>query len=225
MGNISHLLFESLKIFYEFYSGFSIYHRNMVNSEANFVHRLLQGENQAYMELYDSYFKQLHRFAMNFVFDQELAKDIVQTVFITFYKNIASLEKDLNIGGYLTVMVRNSCLNHLRDRGVEDRHKTLYLQASEEAETLTWLDDEELIRKIRETVERLPEKYREICKLRFYHNMKYSEIASRLNISENAAKVQVHRAIQQIKSSLTRDDFQLIGLLLFYDIFLNTMNS
>lgn len=172
------------------------------------------------MELYDSYFKPLHRFAMNFVFDQELAKDIVQTVFITFYKNIASLEKDLNIGGYLTVMVRNSCLNHLRDRGVEDRHKTLYLQASEEAETLTWLDDEELIRKIRETVERLPEKYREICKLRFYHNMKYSEIAVRLNISENAAKVQVHRAIQQIKSSLTRDDFQLIGLLLFYEIFL-----
>ena len=50
--------------------------------------------------------------------------------------------------------------------------------------------------------------------------MKYSEIAVRLNISENAAKVQVHRAIQQIKSSLTRDDFQLIGLLLFYEIFL-----
>lgn len=193
----------------------------MVDSKANFVHRLLQGENQAYMELYDSYFKRLHRFALNFVFDQELAKDIVQTVFITFYKNSASLKKDLNIGAYLTIMVRNSCLNHLRNQGVEDRHKTLYLQAAEEADALTWLDDEELIQKIHEIVEHLPEKYREICKLRFYHNLKYSEIASRLNISENVAKVQVHRAIKQIKLSLTRDDFQLIGLLLFYEFLEN----
>ena len=106
----------------------------------NFIHRLQQKENRAYMELYDHYFAKLHRFARSFVFDGEVAKDIVQNALIKLYENISQLESAVNIGAYLCVTVRNSCLNYLRDQGVEDRHKILYLQAVEQAETLEWLD-------------------------------------------------------------------------------------
>lgn len=37
------------------------------------------------MELYDFYFKRLHHFAVNFVFDYDVANDIVQSVFIKLY--------------------------------------------------------------------------------------------------------------------------------------------
>lgn len=180
-----------------------------------FIHRLQQKEGRAYMELYDFYYKRLHRFAVNFVFDHDVANDIVQTVLITLYENIACLKTDVNIGAYLSVMVRNRCLNYLRDQGVEDRHKILYLRAAENTESLEWLDDEELMHKIYAVIEGLPEKYREICKFRFYQNLKYAEIADRLSISETAAKVQVHRAIQKIKESLADEDFRIIGLLIF----------
>ena len=159
------------------------------------------------MELYDFYFKRLHHFAVNFVFDYDVANDIVQSVFIKLYESISGFSADVNIGAYLCVMVRNRCLNYLRDQNIEDRHKILYLQAAEETETLSWIDDEELIRKIHAVIEKLPEKCREICELRFYKNMKFSE------------KVQVHRAIQKIKETLSTEDVMLIGLLSFFELF------
>lgn len=185
----------------------------------SFILRLQRKERSAYLKLYDDYFKRLHHLAVNYIFDPDTANDIVQSVFIKFYENIQFQKQDLNIGGYLSVMVRNSCLNYLRDRGVEDRHKILYLQAAENSETLSWLEDEELIQKIQSVIAGLPTKYRQICELRFYENLKYSEIAERLEISENVAKVQVHRAIQKIKESLCEEKKILIGLLLFYELF------
>ena len=104
--------------------------------EKNFIHRLQQRENRAYVELYDYYFARLHRLAANYVFDVETAKDIVQSVFISLYERIDTLGEDMNLGAYLSVTVRNNCLNYLRDRRVEDKHKTLYLQASEQADAL-----------------------------------------------------------------------------------------
>lgn len=184
--------------------------------ETDLIHRLQQKDRRAYMELYDSYFKRLHHFALKFVFDCEVASDIVQTVLITLYENIARLNPNVNLGAYLMAMVRNRSLNYLRDRAVEDRHKILYLQAVEQTETLEWLDDEELINRLRSIIEKLPDKYRRICELRFYRNMKYSEIAATLSISETAAKVQVFRAVQKIKESLADEDFQIIALLILF---------
>ena len=191
----------------------------MENMGEKLINRLQRNERAAYMELYDFYFKRLHHFAVNFVFDYDVANDIVQSVFIKLYESISGFSADVNIGAYLCVMVGNRCLNYLRDQNIEDRHKILYLQAAEETETLSWIDDEELIRKIHAVIEKLPEKCREICELRFYKNMKFSEIAAQLAVSENTAKVQVHRAIQKIKETLSTEDVMLIGLLSFFELF------
>ena len=169
--------------------------------EKDFIQRLQQRENRAYVELYDCYFERLQRLA------------------ISLYEHVDTLTPEMNLGAYLAVAVRNACLNYLRDRQVEDRHKVLYLQASEQADALDWLDDEELIAKVKSTIASLPGKYREICELRFYENLRYNEIAARLDITEAAAKVQVHRAIQKIKDALAGKDGNLIGLIVFYEIF------
>ena len=187
--------------------------------EKNFIHRLQQRENRAYVELYDYYFARLHRLAANYVFDVETAKDIVQSVFVSLYERIDTLGEDMNLGAYLSVTVRNNCLNYLRDRRVEDKHKTLYLQASEQADALDWLDDEEVIANIKAVIATLPDKYRKVCELRFYGNLPYTEIAAQLGLTENAVKVQVHRAVQKIKELLVGADGRIIGLLVFYEVF------
>ena len=115
--------------------------------------------------------------------------------------------------------MRNNCLNYLRDRRVEDKHKTLYLQASEQADALDWLDDEEVIANIKAVIATLPDKYRKVCELRFYGNLPYTEIAAQLGLTENAVKVQVHRAVQKIKELLAGADGRIIGLLVFYEVF------
>lgn len=52
----------------------------MENMGEKLINRLQRNERAAYMELYDFYFKRLHHFAVNFVFDYDVANDIVQSV-------------------------------------------------------------------------------------------------------------------------------------------------
>ena len=49
----------------------------MENMGEKLINRLQRNERAAYMELYDFYFKRLHHFAVNFVFDYDVAIDIV----------------------------------------------------------------------------------------------------------------------------------------------------
>ncbi len=112
--------------------------------------------------------------------------------------------------------VRNRCLNYLYVQDIEDKRKMLYLEAINEADAPEWLADEELIKRIRTTISGLPEKYRRICELRFYKCMKYAEIAEQLAVSENVAKVQVHRLIQKIKDNISPNDGAALELLVFF---------
>ena len=50
--------------------------------------------------------------------------------------------------------------------------------------------------------------------------MKFSEIASELSISENTAKVQVHRAISKIKEQLAADSALFVLFSAYVEYFL-----
>ena len=55
--------------------------------------------------------------------------------------------------------------------------------------------------------------------MRLIKEMKYSEIASELSISENTAKVQVHRAILKIKEQLAADSAFFILISAYLEFF------
>jgi RNA polymerase sigma-70 factor (ECF subfamily) len=187
-----------------------------MTNDNDLVARLKRRDHRGYMQLFDDYFKPLHRFATRLVGDHEAASDIVQSVFIALYERAHRIEPDIKLAAWLTTATRNRCLNYLRDLRVELRDKALYLQAYEEADALEYLDDEALILKIREIMQELPGKCREICELRFYHNLKLEEIAERLSLSLNTVKVQLHRGVRAMKARVASDPTLSITLLILF---------
>jgi RNA polymerase sigma-70 factor (ECF subfamily) len=172
------------------------------------------------MELFENYFVKLHRFATGMVFDGEVANDIVQGAFIKLYEYAARLAPNTNLGGWLFVCVRNDALKHLRNRKIEDKNKLLYVQTTMDSDALEWIDDSELIKKIHEAISELPERCRQVAELRFLKSKKYKEIALELNISEDTAKVQAHRAIIKIKEKVKGNDLLLMALASFLETFI-----
>ena len=169
------------------------------------------------------YVKRLSRFASVEIREiaeretlEEEAKDIVQQLFVDLFEKPVRLEGVRHLGAWLCMAVRNRCLNYLYVQDIEDKRKMLYLEAINEADAPEWLADEELIKRIRTTISGLPEKDRRICELRFYKCMKYAEIAEQLAVSENVAKVQVHRLIQKIKDNISPNDGAALELLVFF---------
>lgn len=173
-----------------------------MQTDRSFLNRLHRREHEAFRHLFETYFKRLYDFAASVVFDAALAEDIVQAVFLDLYENPSKLSHEGNIGGWLFVATRNACYRYLNAQKVEDRRKLLYLQAVERADAHGLIEENEAAPLIGRMLDTLPERCRQICEMRFLENMPFSEIARKLSISENTARVQVFRAIEKLRRGL-----------------------
>ena len=76
----------------------------------------------------------------------------------------------------------------------------------------------EISNKINIAIEELPEKFREIFKLSRFENLKYQEIADKLQISVKTVEAQKSKALQHMRTKLV--DYITI-MIIFYSLFKN----
>lgn len=164
------------------------------------IRRLEKRDAKAFKELFDRFFEQSYCLAVSYVLDPDIANDIVQEVFISFYDRHSILGNISNLPAYINISVRNRCLNYLRDLELEDRNLRMYYEhilcvaASDDSEEMM-----ELARKLERAMPYLPESCRKICEMRFKGGMKIKSIAEELNLSVSTVKVQLHRAVSKIR--------------------------
>ena len=172
-----------------------------------FIDALRAGDETAYKELFERFFKLLHQIATVYVMDSDTANDIVQDVFISVFEHSDKLANVANLESYLRISVRNRCLNHLRTLDLEDRNNRLYF---EELSEIKKLEDnnpsevESMMESVRKILDTLPENCRRICEMRFIDGLKIKEIASLLSLSDNTVKVQLHRGVEKVREEVAK---------------------
>ena len=105
----------------------------------------------------------------------------------------------------MSTTVHNRCLNFLRDNKKFNRD-LLALENLEDVTEFEELDPfscEELEQKIQAAINELPEKCREVFLLSRFENLKYKEIAEKLNISIKTVEAQMSKALQHLRIRLT----------------------
>jgi RNA polymerase sigma-70 factor (ECF subfamily) len=155
-------------------------------------------------ELFRSHFKGLTHFAVTYVKDGEAAREIVQEAFINLWEKRTGIDLSKPVKSYLTTSVRNRCLNYLRDNkkfssdllAIEHASVNDYYEQSDK------LVEAEIRDKIAGSIGELPEKCREIFVLSRSENMKYQEIADRLQISVKTVEAQMSKALQHLRGRL-----------------------
>ena len=176
----------------------------------NLVEGIRHREEAALATLFDLYYEKLYLFAEKYIYDSDRAHDIVQDVFLRIWENAERLVLRGSIQHYLFASVRNGCLNYLKSLQIEDRNNRKYAEAYIESQNVDMVEDEELLAKIRQVVEELPERCREVCMLRFGEGYKYSEIAERLGMNENTVKVQLHRGMERLREAFSKYDYVVV---------------
>src|SRR5512133_72311 len=75
---------------------------------------LKNGNPYAFDKIFNDHYQNLCRFAYSFVHDEDNAHALVQHIFVKLWENRASLYHVDHFASYLTIMVRNHCLNYSR---------------------------------------------------------------------------------------------------------------
>ncbi|GAA3579157.1 RNA polymerase sigma-70 factor [Snuella lapsa] len=145
-------------------------------------------------------------YAMGYLFDKGNSEDIVQDIFVYLWERSESINIESSLKGYLFVMVRNKCLNHLKSIKITDHANVLamgtILDEAYDLEGFSAEDKSIIYNQVLKIIETLPGKMKQIVKLRFIDNYKYAEIADETGVSVNTVKTQLKRAKEKITHSL-----------------------
>ena len=170
----------------------------------------LQTNNKAFNEidfeqLFRTFFTPLCQFARKYTNNLDSAKEIVHDVFITLWEKRQGIDPDKQIKSYLFTSVYNRSLNYIRDNKKFDKNielselsKTIDESNSIEAK----MDSVVLNARIQQALQKLPEKCREIFILSRFKELKYAEIAKKLNISVKTVEAQMTKALKILREEL-----------------------
>ena len=155
----------------------------MINQK-DFIRRLQQREKEAFQELFYSWHRPLCFFASRIIKDQDVAEDLVQDVFVAFW--------------------RNGCLNYLRDLEIRARNDRKAVPESEEDQDCFLLRqmESEVVTELFEAIDELPERCREIFYMAYLQEKEEKQIAELLRVSVNTVKTQKQRAKAYLKGRL-----------------------
>ena len=213
-------------------------------TENNIIESLKSGEEQAFRYIYDKYYGYLCAIAKGYLSDNDAAETVVGDVIY----NIWEIRKNLNIHtslrSYLIRSVKNRSINYLQQEYIAKEISINSLQDYTEIESFYFIEEEHPLEKMLETelektiksaihtlqkgvtrIHTLPEECRTAFILSRYHDMKYEEIASQMNISVNTVKYHIKNALSKLRTELKDYLVVLLLFLLSNELYCNTIKK
>lgn len=147
----------------------------------------------------------LYRYALSIVLDVTLAEDVLQEVFIKLWTKREQLTTVHHREAWCIRMVRNQAIDRLRQRNKQPAALTLlHHQTADSVLPSQRIEQQDLLAKIREALEYLPEQQREIFRLRELMGYSNAEIEVMLELNHSQVKVNLHRARKLIRERLKK---------------------
>ena len=173
-------------------------------SDEELAERILEGDEVAYMEVYDRYFGIIYAFSRKMLQDDDQAQDITQDIFLTLFEKMGSLQVR-SLRAYLYQSARYALIDHSRKQ--QSRVSYMTGLADYYARGVWTTDDaiieNELHLQIEKQIDQLPAKMRTIFELSRKSHLSNKEIAAKIGISEGTVRLQIHHAISRLRSRLT----------------------
>lgn len=174
--------------------------------ERTVVLRLINGDEDAFCELYAAYKNRLLYFAMKFVKSRSFAEDIFQDAFTVVWQTRRFINPDASFSSYLYTIVRNRVLNQLRDESREDQLKESIL-----AQAIDYTDNtkenilaNDLKNIIDRAMDQLTPRQREVFEMSREALMSHKEIADALGISVNTVQEHISSSLKVVRSFLVK---------------------
>ena len=170
---------------------------------------LESGDPTAYNELMKLYRDPLYFMLYEKVGDQELAKDLTIEALGKAFKKLHLYTPTYVFSTWLFTVARNHCIDYLRKHKLptisidkmmldEEGKRNTFDLKSTDLNPEQKMEKKQRIAILRQIVDQLKPKYRDLVKLRYFKEMTYDEIATTLDLPIGTVKAQLHRSREQL---------------------------
>jgi RNA polymerase sigma-70 factor (ECF subfamily) len=179
--------------------------------EDNFYNSFRKGDIKAFEHLYKMYQPRLFAYCQNMVYSSDVAKDIVQESFMVFWENRENIHTDFSVISYLFKILHSNCLKYLRRASIMSNFSDLTDLKLKEIEMNYYSPEKNIFNNIylkdlekiyANSLDKLPEKCREIFVLSRQQYITSIEIATKLGLSLRTVENQLYRATKILKEEL-----------------------
>ena len=176
---------------------------------------LAKRDEATFEQVFKTHFKSLHAYAFTILKDEAEAEEMVQQVFFKLWERTETLSITGSVAAYLYRAVHNECLNYIKHQKVRSNHRLHVVHTTKDQtdhaskKVLT----KELEAKVQSALNELPEQCRTIFQMSRFEEMKYREIADKLDISVKTVENQMGKALKLLRIKLV--EFLPILILLF----------
>ncbi|TKG96941.1 RNA polymerase sigma-70 factor [Puteibacter caeruleilacunae] len=195
--------------------------KNVLSGQSKLILELQRGDKKAYQNVYYEYYERLVHLGRTYLQSNEEAKEVVQDAFMKLWEIRQNLQPDSNIRNFLFTLVKNSCLNRIKQRQtvIDHHNKLIHLQLQYSFESLSkmgydYMEIEELKSKIETAIENLPEHCRKVFCMSRFEELKNREIAERLDVSQKTVEAHLTKALKILRTEL-KDYLPLLALISF----------
>lgn len=176
---------------------------------------IANGDESAYKELFVRYYAQLVVFARKVIYDDDLARDLVQDVIVGFYEKRKEIKIHSSLQAHLYQSVRNRCLNQIKHSQIRrDHHANIYqTKKNDEAFVEDKLQETELEQRIYSVIQALPTQCKKIFEMSRFEGVSNQEIADKLDLSKRTVETQISKALKVLRTQLAGYLVELLVLL------------
>ncbi|HLX62155.1 MAG TPA: RNA polymerase sigma factor [Planctomycetota bacterium] len=170
--------------------------------ERGLIVRFQSGDLSAYSELFESNHRRVLNLGLRMLRNEESALDVAQEVFMRAYEELPNWRGEARFSTWLYRTALNVCFERIRaeekQRRIRDRSPEEELTPSPEIN----LSANEVRSAIDKAIKTLPSRQQTIFVLKQYEELRFSEIAGMLEITEGGAKASYHKALMALRERL-----------------------
>jgi RNA polymerase sigma-70 factor (ECF subfamily) len=173
--------------------------------DASLLARARDGDREATELLIGRYMRDVYETAARVLGDRDLADDAAQDAFVNALGGLARFRGESSFRTWLLRIAVNSARSIARRR-FRRREATLdvahevAVDAPDETQRVAVAQE---ARRIEELLQKLPEKQRMAVVLRLQQGLSYAEVATALDCSEGAARVNYHLGVKRLREWMT----------------------
>jgi len=176
-------------------------------SETILMQRIKEGEEYAFEIMFLKYREPLCRYVWKFVRSSAIAEEIVQDVFTDIWFGKENLNTNGHLRGFIFEVARNKALDQLKHQKIIEKHifETIEIISEKnitEQISIFNLEDDNISRVIKKSINDLPEKGRQVFELNRIEGLTYLEISEYLDISVKTVETHMRRAFQTLRVSI-----------------------